>query len=569
MVFTRKGDLIVTGGEDQIVRLRDIETGVCRGSLSGHSEGIRTVALSPDGRHIASAGDEGVLRLWEVESGMTRTTSSGAGYTVLSVGPSPKGASIISVNGGGTVSAWNMQSGECSQYLTEREEKACSVAISPCGGQIACGTTSGSIQLRNLESGAYCGVLSGVEHRDNAVSSIAYSPNGGQIVSCSKDCSVKIWDAGTGDRLHLFSNNSKYARIRLFACSPTAEQFATVISIDETITLWDVEVGTFRILQGHSKPISSIAYSPTGEEIASASRDMTIRLWNTTSGACRFVLSGYDTGAIQVLYSPNGCEIAACYEDNTIRFWNAETGDCRSTLTTKTSGKFSDIAYSPTGAVIASTHSDGTVQLWNVESGDCQTTLQYDLAAEKEIGTQIDAVTEISRSKCSDTDDSPGQVGHISTGSGVARQAQEQKHRKPVTYICFSSRGDLVATHGYNVEVVLWDVLTGKHRRTFHAVISVQVCTAKPVFSPNGSRFVNPHSTTAVRVWDVDTGARLLTLDHETLVKELLYSPKGDLIASGTRDATVKLWNAESGPCHRPVGHRIWSFEPPFWRSYR
>ncbi|KAF9941768.1 hypothetical protein BGZ67_004106 [Mortierella alpina] len=194
MVFTRKGDLIITGGEDQIVRLWDVETGVCRGSLSGHSDGIRTVALSPDGRHIASAGDEKVLRLWEVESGMARTTSSGFGCTVLSVGHSPMDESIISVNGGGTMSAWNMQSGECSQYLTEHEGKACSVAVSPRGGQIACGTTGGNIQLKNLECGDYCRVLGDVEQRDDAVNSIAYSPKGDQIASCSKRSSVKIWD---------------------------------------------------------------------------------------------------------------------------------------------------------------------------------------------------------------------------------------------------------------------------------------------------------------------------------------------------------------------------------------
>jgi WD40 repeat protein len=56
----------------------------------------------------------------------------------------------------------------------------------------------------------------------------------------------------------------------------------------------DLETGVSRhILKGHTDQVKSIAYSPSGDLIASGSYDRTVRLWDVETGACRQTLTGH------------------------------------------------------------------------------------------------------------------------------------------------------------------------------------------------------------------------------------------------------------------------------------
>ncbi|KAG9324010.1 hypothetical protein KVV02_003489 [Mortierella alpina] len=511
--FSPKGDLIATGGRNQILRLWDVETGVCRGSMSGHSGIIRSVDFSPDGRHIASGSDDMQVRLWEVDS-TTRINLGGSSHIQLSAGHSASGDKIFSVSGGDTVHVWDMKTGKCLQSMTELEIGAKSIALSPNGNQIASGTTDGNIHFWDLENDVRSSVLSG---DNDAVKSVAYSPKGDQIASCS-GWAVKVWDTKTARCLHTFSGHDENQKIQIVAYSPKAGQFASVAKDSKVVRLWDVEVGVCSILQGHYFWITGIMYSPNGREIASCSLDNTVRLWDTASGLCRLILNGHEDLVYKTSYSPNGDEIASCSEDNTVRLWNVETGTCRLTLVCIGSNGVASIAYSPAGDIIASVGYCETAQLWDVKTGSCILVLK----------------------------DIP---------------------KATIRNILFSPRGDLMAIDSGSKDgrsVGLWYVATGERRRTFKEFF---LQASEPLFSPDGYQILCPESETTVRVWDVESEVCLHILAHEQTINDVQYSANGDLIASASQDTTVKLWDANSGLClytiqnHRSGVYRI-AFSP-------
>ena len=101
-----------------------------------------------------------------------------------------------------------------------------------------------------------------------------------------------------------------------------------------------------QVLKGHTDNVLSVAYSPDGQTLASASRDKTIRIWSAYTGAHLRTLQGHTQWVLSVAYSPDSQTIASGGYDGTIRIWNANTGAHIQTLQGEMDHVWS-VAYSP------------------------------------------------------------------------------------------------------------------------------------------------------------------------------------------------------------------------------
>jgi parallel beta-helix repeat protein len=220
------------------------------GTLTGHTDWVRSVAFSPDGRLLASGSADYTIKLWEVASGREVRTLTGHTWTVTSVAFSPDGRLLASGSRDKTIKLWDVASGSLVRTLSGPTDDVNSVAFSPDGRLLASdfcgryelgrGCVQGEIRLWEVASGREVRTLSGHTY---AVRSVAFSPDGRLLASGSRD--------------------------------------ETINAIRERIKLWEVASGReVRTLTGHTWAVTSVAFSPDGRLLASGSGDRTIKLWD-------------------------------------------------------------------------------------------------------------------------------------------------------------------------------------------------------------------------------------------------------------------------------------------------
>ena len=131
-----------------------------------------------------------------------------------------------------------------------------------------------------------------------------------------------------------------------------------------------------QVIEGHSKEVLAMAFSPDGQLLATASSDTTIKIWDAMTRALRGTLEGHLNSVLKVNFSPDG-QLLASSCDETVILWDIPTGMLHYTLLNPEI--VSCLAFSPDSQHLVCGYHWGNIILWDTKIGTQHIVLQDNL----------------------------------------------------------------------------------------------------------------------------------------------------------------------------------------------
>ena len=312
--------------------------------------------------------------------------------------------------------------------------------------------------------------------------------------------------------------------INTMAFSPDGGRLATA-SDDHTARLWDVERGTEVAVLHHEAPVNALAFNPDGERLATASDDHTARLWDASRGETLIVLP-HEAPVNALVLSPDGRWVATASDDHTARLWDAKRGTEMVVLSHET--PVSAVVFSPDMRWVATASDDHAAHLWDAWQGKEIAVLRH--------GAAVNAVvfSPDGNRLVTASDDHTARLWDARHGEEMAIL----HHEAAVNAVAFSPDGRWVATASDDYTARLWDAEHGAEMAVLHHRAAVNGLA----FSRDGARLATASDDHTALLWDAPRGEELTVLPHGTPVNTVVLSADGGLLTTASDDNTAWVW---------------------------
>lgn len=249
--FSPDGHYVVTASWDASARIWNTRTGKAEVKLVGHTGAVNSAVFSPDGRCVLTASSDGTAAVWEARTGQCVQVLRGHRDAVQSAAFSPDGRRIVTASHDATARIWNAATGQVEGVLEGHRYRVLCAAFSADDRYVLTGGEDHTAILWNATNSLPRLVLAG---HTAAVTSVALSPDGKRALTGSDDFTAKLWDTET-----LPDESTVRQATDRGPLPPQAKEILT--------------------LKGHTRQVTSVAFSPDGVLALTGSRDGTAILW--------------------------------------------------------------------------------------------------------------------------------------------------------------------------------------------------------------------------------------------------------------------------------------------------
>ena len=547
------GQLIATASSDRTVKLWKAD-GTLLHTFVGHQAAVWDVVFSPDGQLIATASRDYTVKLWHLD-GQLLNTLEGHQDEVLGIAFSLDGKLIATASRDKTVKLWQ-RDGTLIDTLQAHNNSVWKAVFSPDGQMIATASEDKTVKLWKINDSGQFQLDKTLNSHTNEIRDVAFSPNGQTIASVSHDRTAKLWQADSGKLLHTLEGHSSPIVAVVF--HPDNQKVITA-SWDGTVKVWSLEGALLKTINIERKRIWDIDISSDGNSIASASEQDIVKLAKLDNPLLK-VLRSHSAPIIDVAFHPQGEMIVTASDDRTVKLW-AKDGSLLDTFQNQQDSVLG-ITIDRDGHKLVSGHWNGAIDFLKIEDLDRPQILLDKTIQGHKVGVWRIAISPNGKIIATASEDKTAKLWDWQ-GNLIASL---DGHQDVVRDIAFSPDGQIVATASYDQTVKLWntrgDIIETLDRDNYN-VRSEGVLD----ISPDG-KLMATADLEGIKLWQIDRslGQVKVTLNqslksHTEEVRQIVFSPDGQLIASSSGDSTIKLWHRSGKLLKTFYGHdeAVWS----------
>lgn len=349
----------------------------CLGTLKGKGGNATSIAFSPDGRNVAAGFNNGHLQVWDTADDTILDVVREVKSVVTMVAFSGDGSRLALCSAGSArVEVWDPKTGDAVHFLESDKGAVWSVAFSPDSTRVACGTSTGWVKVWDAANAYPVGGIGG-HGASTPVRAVTFSSDARHVASASLG-SVKMWDTQENKRSTLQYGPGTKTQPTSLIFSSDGQQLVAVWE-DSTTSRWDVSSGSILIpaQARESKSVeraASWAIAPGGMRWACGFQDGTIRMLNDF-GSEVIVLEGHSSPVTALAFSADGACLVSGDSDGIQKLWGDITSDNNLSGDLPIEG-VSCVDFSKDGRFVASGSGDSAVRIWDTGTGTLLQTLE-------------------------------------------------------------------------------------------------------------------------------------------------------------------------------------------------
>ena len=572
--MTLSDEYLFSGGWDCLIRQWDIRTLEMIHEFSdGHLAPILSLKVSPITSTLISSAEDNLILVWDLKTRRKRKIN-GHKSPVSAVLLTPDVEFIISASWDKTIKIWRIDNLHLEASLEGHHDMIRAIAISPDGKLLASGGDDRIVKIWDLiekkEKASFEGHL-------NIITTLGFSPDGGLVVSGSFDKHLKVWNVRKMELKKTFEGHKD--QVTSLVISSDGKKIISG-GVDLCIRIWNFDRDYEKhILQGHKQEVTAVATFPDNTKAISSDKEGVLIVWDLLKVRQIYELEEHGDIVIALATSPDNTKFASGDVKGRVIIWDANY--FHKTNDEKLHNEEILLLRFVNGNYLISGSMDGSIKIWDIAFKQTQQSFNVFEGRISAVDVTSNGDFIISASK----DDYKISVYIFNPDFKKFFEAKNHKSRITAIKSTFDSLKAISA--GDDGEINIWDLVYGNLLRTISSPNSGILCLE---ITTDNLRILSAHSDNSIHIWDLELGEQIgiseghlkkisamaLTGDnakiiatggnyfalkiiimnkiktsrvfkhHRKEIKAIALSPDQNILASGSADNTIALWDLNS-----------------------
>jgi WD40 repeat protein len=536
------GNTIAAGTSTGELVLIQRDSGKVVYQTKAHNGAVSSVVVAIQTGQLMTSSTDGTVKLWSLAKADAKPITV-PGKPQLAV-ISPDGKQLVVADADNSLRICQASDGKETRSLGKSTEAVQSVAISREFALIALAAGK-TVRVINSADGKEVAMLT---HPGN-VHCLSFDAEKKRLVTGCDDRQARVWDLATGKLIQFVAYTGPVRSIAFHPVKPNQIIAGTTDKNFATNTL--LHTRTYAV---SDKPLTSLTMLPSGSLLAGGD-DGLARIINVTNGQVERTFAGAKAAVTSVAVSRNGNQVATASQDKSVRLYQAADGVL---IASFEPGVVRSLQFHPANPILAGANEDKTIAFWNIafqpgnplptDFGKPSQALAHPGAVHAFV-LNVEATQLLAG--CADKN---AKFWKVASDTPI----RNLQHPNLVDAVAFNKDGSLLATGGHDGMVKIFETVKGAQVRSINAHTQPQASAVYAiVWSADGKQIASGSMDRSAKLWDATAGSMIREFKgfdektspkgHREAVFAIALSPDGKTIMTASSDRSIKVWNTADG----------------------